>query len=452
MSNLEFGDQFSFDKINKSRKENILKSFHSNLDNIQPSDIDQEISKAIELEVIEKGGKRAVIGEFREWSGKKYQKTTQGWIAVKGEKSEKKEEVKSKENKNKFEYGDKVYVKHPTTKKLHIAEYKGQSPDDSKQHHRVTIKQGPSGSIPIHEKDIYHRDHVTRDENGKLWIKDKKEDSKPKEEKKEEKSGVFERGDEIEVGKYKMSVVGYNEDGQLKVMNKQNEKFTLSKEKTKELEAKQYPKEDSKPKEEKKDVPKELSAFLDQFPNNADKWSQATGELVDLANYIDQETGENTGSKERSKSPSEYNTKNKKRIQEGWNKLNEKQKQQVLDHFELKKEKKSIDKTHADKHSVNEQNNSVRKIVGNKYNDAMINSIKESLLASDFDSSDLKVKHNGTQDGEANAIDQKVNNLFVELRPGMEHKDLTEAGIKDILYGMLVSYNNYNGDSKFTLD
>lgn len=43
------------------------------------------------MDIIEKGGKRAQVGEIREWNGKKYQKTANGWAPVKtgsGQKGE----------------------------------------------------------------------------------------------------------------------------------------------------------------------------------------------------------------------------------------------------------------------------------------------------------------------------------------------------------------------------
>lgn len=59
-------------------------------------------------EILQKG-KRAVIGEVREWSGKKYKKTSSGWEPVKGEgidnkaKSEEKPVEKKKEDEKNFE-------------------------------------------------------------------------------------------------------------------------------------------------------------------------------------------------------------------------------------------------------------------------------------------------------------------------------------------------------------
>lgn len=318
-------ENFSFENINKSRKENILKSF-SNIYETPQSDIDQEISKAIELDVIEKGGKRATLGEIREWSGKKYQKTTQGWkpyggkglshgdVDVTGQKDtpipkEKKdkiitsamvEKIKEKNPQSDKEIVGAMRMYAQEVKNTYTESEYSEMLDEYKEITGKEFKKEDSKNVSIKGDDLSDKQkealmnlagngpqgkeamqkHINLKENKTFTIKGntltikyedgyssewpitkefiesftKKEDTKPKEEKKEEKKdGVFERGDEIEVGKYKMSVVGYNEDGQLKVMNQQNEKFTLSKEKTKELEAKQYPKEDSKPQEEKKE-------------------------------------------------------------------------------------------------------------------------------------------------------------------------------------------------------
>lgn len=65
------------------RQESIYKSFVGSL---EPSD--SLIIKAIETEEVEKG-KRAQLGEIREWNGKKYQKTASGWVSVKGDNDKK---------------------------------------------------------------------------------------------------------------------------------------------------------------------------------------------------------------------------------------------------------------------------------------------------------------------------------------------------------------------------
>jgi hypothetical protein len=52
-------------------------------ENLQRSYGQNELAKALEGEELAKG-KKANLGEIREWGGKKYQKTTQGWKEVRG--------------------------------------------------------------------------------------------------------------------------------------------------------------------------------------------------------------------------------------------------------------------------------------------------------------------------------------------------------------------------------
>lgn len=47
-----------------------------NLDNIFPDST---------AEILQKGGKAAMVGEIRTWNDKKYQKTANGWRLVKSE-------------------------------------------------------------------------------------------------------------------------------------------------------------------------------------------------------------------------------------------------------------------------------------------------------------------------------------------------------------------------------
>lgn len=63
-------------------------------------------------------------------------------------------------------------------------------------------------------------------------------------EKEAPKEGSFERGDTVIVGKYEMTVVGYDDKGNLKVRNAQNEAFTLSAAQTEKAEKKADPKEE----------------------------------------------------------------------------------------------------------------------------------------------------------------------------------------------------------------
>jgi len=52
-------------------------------ENLQRSYGQNELAKALEGEELAKG-KKANLGEIREWGGKKYQKTTQGWKEIRG--------------------------------------------------------------------------------------------------------------------------------------------------------------------------------------------------------------------------------------------------------------------------------------------------------------------------------------------------------------------------------
>jgi hypothetical protein len=68
-----------FEEQKRRVEENLFKSY-----------AETELMKALEGEELSKG-KRANLGEVREWGGKKYQKTTQGWVpAGKPNKEEKK--------------------------------------------------------------------------------------------------------------------------------------------------------------------------------------------------------------------------------------------------------------------------------------------------------------------------------------------------------------------------
>ena len=68
------------------------------------------------------------------------------------------------------------------------------------------------------------------------------------------------------------------------------------------------------------------------FPVDATKWNQATEEIVDIANAIEDELGINTNVG-RSNTPSEWNTKHLDRIIKGYAKLNKEQRQSIHDRF-----------------------------------------------------------------------------------------------------------------------
>ena len=64
-------DPYNFDNNKNPLSDNLLKLYRN----------DNDLQKALEDE-LEKGGKRAVIGERREFAGRMYIKTAEGWKFV----------------------------------------------------------------------------------------------------------------------------------------------------------------------------------------------------------------------------------------------------------------------------------------------------------------------------------------------------------------------------------
>ena len=77
-----------FEQIKKSQLEDILHKAEVLGD-------DETIQKAF-IAIIEKGGKKAVVGEIREWKGGKFRRTASGWEPVTEGGDEKKKEVTEK--------------------------------------------------------------------------------------------------------------------------------------------------------------------------------------------------------------------------------------------------------------------------------------------------------------------------------------------------------------------
>lgn len=77
---------------------NILKGF-TNAEEI----IEKGVSDYFD-NYLEKGGKRATIGEKRTWSGKEYEKTQNGWKLVKKDKVAKKENNSEEQKKTNIEF------------------------------------------------------------------------------------------------------------------------------------------------------------------------------------------------------------------------------------------------------------------------------------------------------------------------------------------------------------
>ena len=80
-------------------------------------------------------------------------------------------------------------------------------------------------------------------------------------------------------------------------------------------------------------LPASLEKFLNKFPDDADGWNKATDEIVDVANFIDELLEIDTLPKGKSKTPSEFNQKHKKRIRDNYPKLSDELKKQLHKHF-----------------------------------------------------------------------------------------------------------------------
>jgi hypothetical protein len=91
------------------------------VDNFEKGKITEELFLG-SMNILEKG-KRGVVGEIREWSGKKYQKTATGWTPVK-------EGVKKKELPNK-EFSEYVSsVKEKQNQKMEDRKFKEELPSE----------------------------------------------------------------------------------------------------------------------------------------------------------------------------------------------------------------------------------------------------------------------------------------------------------------------------------
>ena len=85
------------------------------------------------------------------------------------------------------------------------------------------------------------------------------------------------------------------------------------------------------------------------------------------------------------------------------------------------------------------KNDTVRQWIGDEYTDDQINSITDQL-EEQISEKDLKIKAS-TPKQQSDNISFKVAELGDELRPGLEHIDLDEKGIEEILWGVVAAYN-----------
>lgn len=174
------------EEFNKSQKELVTKSIYSDFD-----------EDKFVIELLEKAGKNAVIGEVRTWGGKKYKKQSNGkWM--------------------------QVSESHGMTKKEHEARVPF--------HHAKTL--GKVNNQKMADEQDKHFEEEEKHKTAASKLSDKEYDES---ELSGEKKHEYSKGDEVVVGKYKMTVLGYTEDGKMKVRNKQGENFTLSTKQTEEV-------------------------------------------------------------------------------------------------------------------------------------------------------------------------------------------------------------------------
>lgn len=152
---------------------------------------------------LEKGRKGVPVGTVSK--NGRYVKTNNGW------------EVNKKESGNKEKLGSSSY-----------GQFKDMSHEDlSKLNKLAKQAKEKNGKGEKLTKEEQHALDNHADIESEL---DKKNQSNKE---------IYSKGDKVIVGKYKMTVSGYTEDGRIKVVNAQNERFTLSKKQTEELDQKQ---------------------------------------------------------------------------------------------------------------------------------------------------------------------------------------------------------------------
>lgn len=80
-------------------------------------------------------------------------------------------------------------------------------------------------------------------------------------------------------------------------------------------------------------LPAGVEKFLKGFPLDANGWKNATGEIVSIANLIDEFLNINTNPQSRPRTPADFNTTHIDRIRKNFPKLNQQQQKDVLAHY-----------------------------------------------------------------------------------------------------------------------
>lgn len=116
----------------------------------------EDLFKSEDGEALEKG-KRAAIGEIREWSGKKYQKTATGWVPVKGDSKDSKKNSSEGEEKTKLklDFGvtqGTIHAEISAKEYLDNKEYLDENYDVEFEDEKEGV---PVGKVRVFEKDDY---------------------------------------------------------------------------------------------------------------------------------------------------------------------------------------------------------------------------------------------------------------------------------------------------------
>lgn len=195
-------------------KSRIAASYNSTT----PQLSEEELEKSAN-DFFEKGGKKAVIGEKRTFGGKDYIKTASGWRLI-GKNRGKHKDAADLLHGNNSSSDDNIVTK------TFLSNHEHATPEERA---RVAEKYFGDKDKDLTKVGAHHHEQLSEalyQEATKRGDKNKKVDG-------DQKVGqIFDRGDEVIVGKFKMHVVGYTDEGLLKVANAQGEKFILSRAKT----------------------------------------------------------------------------------------------------------------------------------------------------------------------------------------------------------------------------
>lgn len=356
---------------------------------IKPIRTGSEGSFKYEYNDIQKGGK-GMVGEIREWSGKKYKKQASGkWVEVsdKGmtqkEHSSKVKELKE-QARNPKGSGFKYDSKHPSWKTAE-EHYEAGSKLSDKEHSDEEVGLGDKKIEHLGErKNGLKEGKWVRKENGKITHIA------------EFKAGKVQRG-------------SYEDD-------EQQEEVGLG---------------GSKPSEVLYGAKRE------------EEWSKLKKDFAD-GKINEQQFDVKTGKFKQAI----YTEVRVEAIKLGHSEksaeaLARKQANGIIEETGIGDKKDSSHGKEAERGIQYKLNDIIREEVGD-YTDAEIESITDQLEEAGISDREIKINHASSPEDRSRKILKKVDELQDELRPGLEHKNLKEENIRDILYGLVSAKSFYN--------